>query len=212
MKTAATVESKAFAVVVATLILLPRFAWAHHFMEGQLPQTFAQGFLSGVAHPLIGLDHAVFIIAAGFVLALIKRGMLGVIAFISGTLIGAALHLTGFNLPGSEAAVALSVILIGAVVMTGRRITLIWLAAGLTLAGMLHGYAYAESIFGAEPNPLSGYLVGFCLVQLGIASAAMVLHRRLLMTSALRARRIAYPVGAAVGAIGVLFLASNAMA
>lgn len=212
MKTAATMESRAFAVVVAALILLPRLAWAHHFMDGQLPQTFGQGVLSGVAHPLIGLDHAVFIVAAGFVLALIKRGMLGVIAFILGTLIGATLHLKGFNLPGSEAAVALSVILIGAVVMTGRRITLIWLAVGLTLAGLLHGYAYGESIFGAEPMPLSGYLAGFCLVQLGIASAAMLLHRRLLMISAIQPRPISHMVGAAVGAIGVLFLASNAMA
>lgn len=181
-------------------------------MGGQLPQTFAQGFLSGVAHPIIGVDHAVFIIAAGFALALVKRGMLGVIALILGTLIGAALHLTGFNLPGSEAAVALSVILIGAVVLAGRQIALGWLAVGLTLAGMLHGYAYAESIFGAEPMPLSGYLVGFCLVQLTIASAAMLLHRRLLMSSTIRARRISYPVGAAAGVIGVAFLASNAIA
>ncbi|MDQ3259592.1 MAG: HupE/UreJ family protein [Pseudomonadota bacterium] len=208
----ATVESKAFAVVVATFILLPSIVRAHHFMDDQLPETFTQGFLSGVAHPVVGVDHAVFIIAAAFALAVVKRGVLGIIAFILGTLIGAALNLTGFNQPGGEAAVALSVILIGGVVMTGRQITLIWLAVGLTFAGMLHGYAYGKSMLGAETTPLCGYLVGLCFVQLGMASAAMLLHRRLFTTSANRFRPISYTVGAVISAIGVLFLASNAIA
>jgi len=83
------------------------------------------------------------------------------------------------------------------------------MAGGLALAGLLHGHAYAESIFGAEPAPLLAYLAGFCLVQLGIATAALLAHRHLIAASASRAGPVSSALGAAVGAIGVLFLAGN---
>lgn len=108
--------------------------------------------------------------------------------------------------------VALSVILIGGVILSGQQIALAWLAGGLILAGIFHGYAYAESIFGAEPMPLSGYLIGFCSVQLGIGAGALLLHRRLIAISANRARPISSALGVVVGSIGVLFLADSAIA
>lgn len=209
MKTAAGGEIKSFTVVVAALLLLPRLAWGHHFMDGGLPETFAQGFLSGLGHPVIGLDHAAFIVAAGFFLALVKGGMWGIVAMIVGSLIGAVLHLMGFGLPGGEVGVALSVILIGGLVMARGRIRLSWLAGGLALAGVLHGHAYAESIFGAEAAPLGAYLVGFSLVQLGIAAAAFLIHRRLIATRETWSRPVSSGLGAAVGAIGVVFLVVN---
>lgn len=209
MKTVPGRQANAFTVVVATLMLLPSLAWAHHFMGDQLPQTVTQAFLSGLGHPVIGVDHAAFIVAAGFLLALSEHGTWGVLAFIAGSLLGAALHLVGFDLAAGEAAVAVSVILIGGLVVSGRRVALIWMAGGLGLTGMLHGHAYAESIFGAEPMPLVAYLAGFCVVQLGIAMAALLMHRRLMAVSASRARPIACALGAAVGAVGVVFLANS---
>lgn len=202
----------AAAVIAAVLVLLPRLAWAHHFMDDQLPQTLAQGLLSGLGHPLIGVDHAAFIVAAGFLLAPIRGGLWGVLALILGSLLGAALHLAGLGLPAGEAAVALSVILAGGLVMSARRIALTWMAAGLALAGLLHGHAYAESIFGAEPAPLIAYLAGFSLIQFGVAAAALLTHRRLLATGGGRVRRLSGALGAAVGAIGILFLAGNVVA
>ena len=178
-------------------------------MGGGLPETFAQGFLSGLGHPVIGLDHAAFIVAAGFFLAPVGGGMWGVLAIIGGSLFGAALHLLGVGLTGGEVGVALSVILIGGLVMARRRIELPWLAAGLALAGMLHGYAYAESIFGAEAAPLVAYLIGFSLVQLGIAAAAFLFHRRLIAAREAWTNPVSSGLGAAVGAIGVVFLAVN---
>lgn len=193
-------------------MLSPGVIWAHHFMEDQLPRSFAQGLLSGLAHPVIGADHLAFIIAMGVVLALVRQGVWGVIAFTLGSLLGATLHLAGSSLAGGEVMVALSVILIGGVVMSGRRLSLSWLVSGLMFAGALHGYAYAESIFGAEPMPLSGYLLGFCSVQLSIGVAALLLHRRLIAISATSARPISSALGGVVGVVGVAFLASYAMA
>jgi urease accessory protein len=212
MKSDSAAEIKVFAAAAAALMLLPSLAWAHHFMDDQLPQTFAQGLLSGLGHPLIGVDHAAFVVAAGFLLAPIRGGLWGVLALILGSLVGAALHLAGVGLPAAEAAVALPVILAGGLVMCARRIALTWMAAGLALAGLLHGHAYAESIFGAEPAPLLAYLAGFSLIQFGVAAAALLTHRRLMSTGGSRVRRLSGALGAVVGAIGVLFLAGNVVA
>jgi urease accessory protein len=195
--------------IAAALVALPCQAWAHHFMDGGLPQTVAQGLLSGLGHPVIGLDHAAFIVAAGFLLALVNGGMWGVLALVGGSLFGAALHLAGVGLPGNETGVALSVVLIGGLVLARRRIALSSLSCGLALAGMLHGYAYAETIFGAETAPLAAYLIGFSLVQLGIATAAFLAHRHLSAAREAWAKPVSTGLGAAVGAIGLAFLLFN---
>jgi urease accessory protein len=55
---------KAFIVAAAALAAFPRVAWAHHFMGGGLPETFAQVLLSGLGHPVIGPEFLVINIAA----------------------------------------------------------------------------------------------------------------------------------------------------
>lgn len=190
----------------AALALLPSLAWAHHFMGSDLPLTFGQGLLSGLGHPIIGIDHAAFIIAAGFLLARIPHGLFAVAALIAGSLAGAAVHLAGVSLPGGEAGVALSVLLVGALVIYRRPLALGWVAAGLAAAGVLHGHAYAESIFGAEPMPLGAYLIGFSLIQLGMAGAAFLAHRRLLAVRREWAPQFSHILGGAASAIGLFFL------
>jgi urease accessory protein len=200
---------KQIIVVAALLAAFPDVAGAHHFMGDALPQTFMQGLLSGLGHPLIGVDHAAFIVASGFFLALLDGGMVGVLVLIGGTLTGAAMHLLGIDVPGGEVGVALSVILIGALVMARRKIELTWLAAGLAVAGVLHGHAYAESIFGAEAAPLGAYLIGFSLIQLAVAGTAFWIHRRIIAARESWAKPVAVGLGGVVGAIGIAFLALN---
>ena len=38
-------------------------ALAHHVMGGHMPVTFADGLLSGLAHPIIGFDHFAAVVA-----------------------------------------------------------------------------------------------------------------------------------------------------
>lgn len=194
---------------VAALAALSCPAWAHHFMDGSLPQTFMQGLLSGLGHPLIGVDHAAFIVAAGFFLALINSGMWGVLALVAGSLAGAALHLAGVGLPWGEVGVALSVVLIGGLVMARRRIPLPWLAGGMAIAGVLHGHAYAEAIFGAEAAPLAAYLIGFSVIQFCVATAAFLVHRWLIAARGTWAKPVSSGLGATAAAVGMVFLALN---
>lgn len=178
---------------------------AHHFMDNALPETLIDGFVSGLGHPVIGIDHLAFIVAIGFFLALMPRGVWGIAALIGGSLAGAGLHLAGISLPGSEAGVALSVILVGGLVLARRSIDFDWLIGGIAIAAVLHGHAYAGSILGAAPLPTIAYLAGFSLVQLVLALGAFLLHRHVPKGSTLSPF-----LGGTVGAIGLVFLLSAA--
>ena len=163
---------KILAFVSGAIIALPQLAHAHHAMDGEMPSTFAEGMLSGIAHPVIGFDHLAFIVAVGIAAALTAHRYLLPLAFVLATLAGTALHLAAFNLPMVETVIAGSVVLAGFLLLSGRKVPVAGLAALFVVAGIFHGYAYGESIVGAETSPLFSYLLGFGLIQYVIAVAA----------------------------------------
>lgn len=188
-------------------LIAPLCARAHHFMDNALPGTWQQGLLSGLAHPVIGLDHAAFVIGAGFLLAMFAGGLWALVALVAGSLAGASFHLAGIALPGGEGAVALSVVLVAAGLFCRQRLPWSIAVALLALAGVWHGHAYAEAIFGAERAPLVAYLAGFSLTQLALAVGAFLAHRALMRL------RLAAPacalLGGVIGAVGLLFLLTS---
>lgn len=181
-------------------------AFAHHAMDGETPATFLQGLLSGIAHPVIGLDHLAFVLAAAWVLsrvATLPRAALAA-SFAAAAVAGTVLHLALVDVPRSELLVALTVVLAGLAVAWRRTTPAALLWTALPAAGVLHGYAYGESIVGAEPAPLAAYLLGFALIQLAIMlGAASLLSRR----EPSRVNRAAIPAGALAVVVGVYFAA-----
>jgi urease accessory protein len=188
-----------------SLALMPAPAFAHHVMDGQMPATFAAGFLSGVGHPIIGLDHFAFIAGVGIASAFVPGGALAILAFVGATLAGCGLHLMGLTLPAAEIVIAASVLVLGAAIMTGRTLSIAAAAAIFAVAGLFHGYAYGESIFGAEQTPLLAYLAGFATVQTVIAMAAMLVARAVSSVPAVPYRL----AGAVIAGIGLTFLYQN---
>jgi len=164
--------------LLALLNALP--AAAHHAIGGRLPANAGEGFLSGLAHPVLGPDHLLFVLAAGGLASLYQRGWIIPVTFLVGMLPGVALHLSGLSLASNELLVAGSVVLFGLLLTFSRRLGLIETAALAGTAGLFHGYAYAESIVGAEMSPLWSYLLGLVLVQLAIALGTAQLSTRLL--------------------------------
>jgi len=147
-------------------------AFAHHVMGGTMPSTFAQGLLSGIGHPIIGVDHFLFIVGVGLLAGMVGRKLIVPVAFILGTWGGAASHLVGLSVPFAEVAIVASVLLMAVAVIGNVRAPLPPMAALVAVAGLFHGYAYSETIFGAEPTPLYAYLAGFAVIQFVIAFAA----------------------------------------
>jgi urease accessory protein len=156
-------------------------ALAHHAMGGTLPSTFGAGFISGLAHPVIGIDHLAFVIAIGLLAALSSNlGIMIPTAFVMATAVGTGIHLQNINLPTPELIISASVLLIGIFLAQKNQVTWSLLAVISAIAGIFHGYAYGESIVGAETSALGAYLLGFCLIQLGIAAIAFYLGKRVL--------------------------------
>lgn len=193
------------AIFACAALALPHAANAHHAMGKATPATLFQGLLSGLAHPVIGLDHLLFVLAVGAVCCYFGRGAGTVLAFIGGTLAGTLAHLYKASLPYPDLWVASSLVVVGILVFRGRSL----LASNastviLGLCGIAHGYAYGESIFGAETTPLVAYLAGFTLVQLAIVFAGYGAAR--FAQTKLRETPSA-ALGAALSVAGVVFFA-----
>jgi len=162
---------------LAALLLTAVPASAHHVMDGGLPATFSQGLLSGLGHPVIGLDHLAFLVAVGVAVGVGRLNLALPVLFVAASAIGVALHVQGMSLPGAELIVAASVVIVGLLIALGREVPLAAWATLFGLAGLAHGYAYGESIFGAEPTPLGAYLLGLVVIQSALAVGVAWLWR-----------------------------------
>lgn len=150
---------------------------AHHPLDGRLPANAWEGFMSGMGHPVIGIDHLAFVIAAGLVAALMRKGVMVPIVFVLASLAGTGIHLQALDLPAPEAFISASVLAFGLVLARGLQ-TNIWLISLLgAAAGVFHGYAYGEAIVGAEMTPTLSYLLGFVSIQLVISLVAWTLGK-----------------------------------
>lgn len=154
--------------VLALMMMIAQPAWAHHPMDGKLPQTFLQGLLSGFGHPVIGVDHLAAIVGIGILAALAGRSAAVVLAFSVSVIAGVGLHLSGIDLPASELFVGLTTLLIGALVILRQSMSAGRALLLFALAGLVHGYALGESIVGAEASPLVAYLLGLLIMQTAI--------------------------------------------
>ena len=154
--------------VFALMMMITQPAWAHHPMDGKLPQTFLQGLLSGFGHPVIGVDHLAAIVGVGILAALAGRSAAVVLAFSVSVIAGVGLHLSGIDLPASELFVGLTTLLIGALVILRQSMSAGRALLLFALAGLVHGYALGESIIGAEASPLTAYLLGLLIMQTAI--------------------------------------------
>ena len=173
----------------------PAFA---HPREGQ-----AQGFLTGVSHPVSGLDHVLAMIAVGLWGAQLGAPAIWLlpVTFPMVMAFGGFLALVGIHLPGVELGVALSAVLLGLMVAREAKPPL---AAAVALVGffaVFHGHAHGSEL----PAGQSGlaYSIGFvvatgCLHGVGIAIG--VAHK---WTAGKAALRIA---GATVALAGVAFV------
>ncbi len=185
------------ALVAMSLAALACPALAH-VQTGQ-----AAGFLSGLLHPVSGLDHVLAMVAVGLWGAQLGAPAIWVlpVTFPIVMALGGFLGLLGVPLPGVEVGIAASAILLGAAVMTERRLPLYAAAALVGLFAVFHGHAHSTELPPGQSGLL--YSLGFvvatgCLHAVGIAIGAM--HR---WPAGRLALRIA---GGGVGLAGVFFL------
>jgi len=166
------------ALLALPLCVVATSASAHHVMGGKMPSTFGEGLLSGLGHPVIGPDHLAFLLAVGIVGGLNRLNLALPALFVGAMAIGVGLHVSAVSIPAAELIVALSVLLAGILIASGRTLPTAGWAALFTVAGLFHGYAFGESIYGAETSPLGAYLVGLVVIQSVLVVAVALVTRR----------------------------------
>lgn len=205
-----TFHGARIAAAVAACIALPAAALAHHPMGGMTPTTFTQGLLSGIGHPILGPDHLAFIVGIGLLAGIAGFGPLLPALFVVAMAAGLGLHVAGLNIPAVELLVAASVLLIGLAIWRKRSEAGTWLEGGaFALAGLFHGYAFAETVIGAEPTPVVAYIAGLAATQLVIALAAYALGRGNLEGTARLSPVVVRVCAALIMAVGIMFIATG---
>ena len=177
------------------LVALPALA---HVQEGQ-----AAGFLTGLAHPVSGLDHVLAMIAVGLWGAQLGAPALWLlpVTFPLVMAFGGLLGLLGIPLPGVEVGIALSALALGLAVATSWRPPLVVAALLVAVFAVFHGHAHGTEL----PEGQSGltYSIGFVVATglLHLAGIGIgVIHRWPAGRTALRL------LGAGVAIGGAYFL------
>lgn len=161
------------------------------------------GFLSGIAHPVFGLDHVVAMVAVGLWGAFLGAPAIVVLPIVFPLVMttGGVLGILGVPLPGVEIGIAASAIVLGLMVVFAVRPPL-WIAALLVGAfAIFHGHAHgAELPPGADALAYSaGFVIATGLLHLaGIALG--LLTRWPAGTVAVRA------AGGLIAGVGAFFL------
>ena len=192
---------------LALCMTLPHSAGAHHAIGGKIPSNAWEGLLSGLAHPILGLDHFAFVVAAGLIAALHRRGALVLVAFVAASLVGTGIHLLAWDLPAPELMISLSVVLFG-VLLIVRQLSLPIVVGLAAASGIFHGYAYGESIVGAEMTPLWAYLLGLAMVQVAVGLSVQWLVQKALRPIPAMGSVALRLAGFAIGLVGVGYLAT----
>ena len=162
-----------------------------------------ESFMEGLVHPF-GLDHLLAMVAVGIwsVAALpARQAWQGPATFLLTLVLSAVLGASGVTLPYLEHAIALSVVLFGAMLVMAAKPLPTSVGLGLiAAAASLHGLAH-----GAETpaTGFAGYAVGFLLttaaLHLGGVGAGLAVRRWL----AARSTVVLGGLGTALGVAGV---------
>ena len=161
------------AIFVRWTMLLLTFLFYTQSVQAHVNKEEAVSFLSGVKHPISGLDHVVAMIAVGLWGAQLGHPAIWVlpVAFPMVMAFGGMLGLLGVPLPGIEIGIAASAIMLGTAVMQELRPPLAVAATIVAFFAIFHGYAHGSELPPGQSGLL--YSLGFviatgCLHGVGI--------------------------------------------
>ena len=161
----------------------------------------ALGFVSGLAHPISGLDHVLAMFAVGLWGAQLGAPAVWIlpVTFPIVMAFGGTLGLMGLQMPGIEICIALSAVALG--VMVFREAQLNLLAAGFLVGffAIFHGYAHGTEL----PPGANGmlYSIGFVIATGAVHATGItigLLHRWRVGRFVLRAAGAMVSIGGAV--------------
>ena len=183
-------------LALSLLVFLPNVACAH-----VLPGD-SHGFHDGFLHPFTGWDHLLAMIAVGLWAAQHRGRALWLIplSFVGVMLLGGILGVAGAWMPGAEAGIAISVLVLGGLVASMTRFTPSLSMAVVAFFALFHGYAHGHEMpAAASALPFSlGFVLATALLHgAGIAAGLGFQNQP----------RVVRWAGAAIAASSVCFMA-----
>ena len=148
----------ALAVAISGLLALIAEPALAHTVAGS-----AAGFGAGFLHPLTGFDHLLAMVCVGIWGAELGAPAIWLlpIAFPLIMAFGGALGVVGVPLPAGELLVAISVVVLGALVAWGRRMPIAAALAVVAVFAVAHGHAHGSELPGAADAV--AFTVGFVI-------------------------------------------------
>lgn len=142
-------------VLIALLILIAGPAFAHDEAEA------AGGVAAGFSHPFFGVDHMLAMIAVGIWGAFLGRPLLIVLPMLFPVMMtaGAAVAMAGIPAPAVETGIAVSVVILGALILAAIKLPAILACGIVAIFALFHGYAHGIEL-PSTADPV-GYSVGF---------------------------------------------------
>jgi urease accessory protein len=183
------------------LTLVPTAALAHPGIGD------AHGFVQGFAHPLGGLDHLLAMVTVGLLAwQLGGRALwLAPASFVLAMAAGGALGMAGLAVPFVEVGIAVSVIVLGAMVALGTKAPLPIAMALAALFAVFHGHAHGSEM------PLDAgsiaYGAGFLLASALLIAAGIALGAAIGRIGDAYGRTVYRLGGSLVALVGVAVLA-----
>lgn len=150
--------------VAAALAIAPS-AWSH---DGT---TLPYGsFLSGLTHPVLGLDHLLAMVSVGILSAQIGGKAIWTVpgTFVVIMALGGFLGWVDIGLSAIEVGIAFSVLALGTAIAADRRVPLVAAMSAVGVFAVFHGYAHgAEMPTVAKPVTYAlGFMTGTALLHL----------------------------------------------
>jgi urease accessory protein len=187
-------------LALLALCLVPTEALAHVGVGS------TSGFMHGFVHPLSGLDHQLAMILIGiFAYQLGGRALwLVPLTFVSVMAFGGFLGVMGVPVPFVEMGIALSVIVLGAIVAFGVKAPVAVAMAVIALFAIFHGHAHGSEM----PLDTSGfeYAVGFMMATALLHAIGIGIGFVIGMTSKTLGDNVYRVAGGLASVAGVAFL------
>ena len=188
---------------IASLLLISLLSSFSLSQPHQFISNWFDGFLGGLAHPILGLHHMVSIVAIGLLSGVVVRGALVPAGFVLATLLGVINHLLYLNLPGAESAIAFFTIVFAVMLAIPNQANLTVLVLLTATAGLFHGYTYGQAILETPISSQVAYMLGLTLTQYVVAMSAREIGN---IISVEKLQKIRNASGFAFWAMGIIFL------
>jgi urease accessory protein len=158
------------------------------------------GLAAGTAHPFMGLDHLLAMVAVGVWAALQPDGRAwrAPALFVGMLAAGAVVGMAGIAVPFVEPGILASVMLFGLMIASAKVLPSSVGLATIAAFAVLHGHAHGTEAVGAVASYMTGFMAASAALHIGGYATGRLLQRV----------RFAAPVaGLAIAAAGATLLA-----